>query len=1154
MAQDDLILFTTELARRQYVRREALQKGFIDASQLLTLARLRDMLASAAREAGLLVTQTTNPVMNKVLARRAAGRMHGAPMGQGPLSALRPNALADTLENLVETLSSFGDDTEAVHELMKLPESGAKLNQLALLYETYRNLCAEHRLADIRDTNAAILALLANKKKETWPACLSKPEGRIILRGVRWLNPFEEKLVAALKRGLGKDRVVVHSALPPAHAEKVEDRLRARVRSEVLMGDDETWTAWTENLSDAIEVEDANVALDSRERLSFSRSAGLYGEIEDLARRIRWEMDACNVAPERIALIVRNLGDYADAVRHVFSRFGIRCHLRRGLPVLSAPLAKTYLSWLNLPLTLDRDTFCAILQTRSLLAHGFRDHDECDEIVHDILSGGVPPRLNAFTLRQSLETYYSVERKDVPKSIVDARIERLNRHLSRLRDRGRPAPFSAHADIALELMNDFALAESEQPGARANVRALEAIGSVIRSIKDSVASDNEPCSLREFSDLLEACIEDLTVNVGQANEDGVWVLNPFDAAGLQFDVVLICGLNEGVFPATTRQDSLFDDREREVIREGLKKKAVHLPLWALAPSTVQMVQESLLFLIGLGTAREHIVLSYQSCDTDGRDRVPSEFFRSVWNLAGWPSSPGISLGDYDAWRVKVAGNNCWVAQHFKRQKDLPPYQRMPMPGESYLATVPLPLCCATDEARQRIARAADDPALTAELARFRSSQATTPTPTPAARATVEGLDVERAREAFFSTPEKTRAATEAYCGRLRSSYGRGLAGDWLARHNELSPTALEVLAKCRYRFLLSKMCYIQELRTQEDTPDIMDRGRIIHRILELAYGALKGDTEPLAAIAPAITKDYADICTPRFWACRAPDDSWVLEAHSPRDGKKHAIPLCSFNAAPSKRYIAFAREVADAVFDEAEKSGELVRLGDPGIWMTEKPKIRQIITNYIALDIESAESERRFPALFELRFGRQFDRSGPDMPALALGDADDAIHVHGQVDRVDLIFDECGKLETLLVVDYKGPSRGMCNEVAYAEEIADNLDCQLPVYGFAAQQFFFNRNNTPELNAKTAAVYHIQDRNPDSMSRQFRKGRVRLNYLINEKQPLTTSFMNQLYANLDRLKDADFSVAPLDCTYCDFKHICRVDVNALAAAGGGDES
>ena len=354
---------------------------------------------------------------------------------------------------------------------------------------------------------------------------------------------------------------------------------------------------------------------------------------------------------------------------------------------------------------------------------------------------------------------------------------------------------------------------------------------------------------------------------------------------------------------------------------------------------------------------------------------------------------------------------------------------------------------------------------------------------------------------------------------------------------------MEVLAKCRYRFLLAQMFRLGAVRMQEETPDILDRGRLIHRILHVIYKSLTGATDDLDA---SVLRRFAALCKPLAWTSQDTSGSWKIAA----DGK--GLPLASLGAVDAARYGDFAEAVADSCFKRAEETGETARLGDPGIWATEKPKIRRIVRNYVLLDAQFAAEEKRYPALFELRFGRQPDGETPDCPALILRAAEGPIAFHGQIDRVDLVFDEGDKLSKLVVIDYKGPGRGGLNEEAYAEEIAQNLNCQLPLYGFAAQQFFFGRHNDARLNEMTEAVYHIQTRNFDDMRKQFLNRRIRLNFTPDNEFPMTESFIARLAGNLLKIKESDFSVDPLDCAYCDFQRICRVDMNALTAAKEND--
>ena len=572
----------------------------------------------------------------------------------------------------------------------------------------------------------------------------------------------------------------------------------------------------------------------------------------------------------------------------------------------------------------------------------------------------------------------------------------------------------------------------------------------------------------------------------------------------------------------------------------MTKQGVDLPLWALPESTVRGIQESTLFLIALGAARKNLVLSYMACDTDGRDLIPGDFFRSLWNLAGWPAETEIALNDYDRWRIATLGPDSHFSRHAQKQDSTPAYQRSPMPGESYLATVPLPLCRAADEARQRIAqpsriRRSIPNSEFRPIPPLRHSEPPPLCPKPSATTSASNR-----RANFFSTRRPAAARTPSRTAASSPANPRASwTAQWMKKHDEFSPTSMEVLAKCRYRFLLAQMMRLGALRMQEETPDILDRGRLIHEILQAIYKSLTGATDDLDA---SVLRRFAALCKPRAWAAQDKSGSWKITT----DGK--GLPLASLDAADATQYGDFAEAVADSCFKRAEETGETVRLGDPGIWATEKPKIRRIVRNYVLLDAEFAAEEKRYPALFELRFGRQPDGETPDCPALVLQTADGPASFHGQIDRVDLVFDESGTLSKLVVIDYKGPGRGGLNEEAYAEEIAQNLNCQLPIYAFAAQQFFFGRHNDARLNEMTEAVYHIQTRNFDDMRKQFQNRRIHLNFTPEDELPMMESFIARLAANLSKIKDSDFSVDPLDCTYCDFKHICRVDVNALTAA------
>jgi ATP-dependent helicase/nuclease subunit B len=94
------------------------------------------------------------------------------------------------------------------------------------------------------------------------------------------------------------------------------------------------------------------------------------------------------------------------------------------------------------------------------------------------------------------------------------------------------------------------------------------------------------------------------------------------ARGLDFDVVVVLGLAEKVFPEVVREDPLLLDATRAKIDAALEDNAA------------RALGERLKLRVALGAAREHIVLCYPRMDLErGRPRVPSFYGLEVLRAA-----------------------------------------------------------------------------------------------------------------------------------------------------------------------------------------------------------------------------------------------------------------------------------------------------------------------------------------------------------------------------------------------------------------------------------------------------------------------------------------------------------------------------------------
>jgi len=973
MSGDVLTVFPTELAKRRYERRRVLQSGILGTGKLFTQKKLLALCERAARRAGFLAGRSAGPTETRLLLEEAAANAGFS--SRQPLAELSPAVRAKLLQQTIETFASFAEHEPALTEWLLAHEPDHKLHGIGQLLKAWRALCTKLEIADRFAVNTALLRLIETGELPR------ELENGIVFRAVRWLNPFEECFVAALKKRLGTEQVKIYSVLPDAHTQVAEKRLNAAAYSELERGNEEEWQPWLEDFADAFEMDDGNIlAEESRERVVFFVSAHPYGEIEDAARRIAGEIET-GTAPDQIALILRDLSLYTDIIPDVFQRFGIPYHFRRGTPAAAHPPVKALLALLAFPQTFSRDRLCDLL----------------------IMPGLQWPGLDA-EARQTL--VQDIRLKEPP------RLRRLPKELTGF------FPPLKFAERVQSIIQQHGL---ELP---------EEVQTLIQELSE--ASDPS-LPMERMVSLFEELLDNVTLRDETGTESGVWILNPMDAAGLRFDSVYLAGMDDRTFPQIPKADALLNSTERQALRAFLTERKIPCPRLALSETGAALIQEEILFLTAISAAGERLTLSYTRTGADGKEHAPGEFFERM---------RGLTETD------------------------------QPQLGASFHTILPPEFCRAEDEVRQTNAQcgAGFQPAL------------------------------------IHNKKEQDESLLHIQ--------------QWLKKNPEFSATALESLARNRFVYFLEKVLSIRPDLTHEDDTAPMDRGVVIHDILEQVYTAIAAQSGLYA-----VPMNVDAVSSPRSQPQENAMGTSRLHWRITQQVAENSIPLAVFDPNRADDLLALARGIAEEEFKKAERRPSR-HLGHPTVWETEKRKLRQMIENFVRMDIETARAENRYPALFEMKFDLQHG-----LP-LTLEHGDEQIQLKGKIDRIDLIFNTDGELDRLLVVDYKSKSRGV--PVAQLEkEIALNFDCQIPLYTFAAQQKFFGAHNTPELNAKTLAVYHLQERDLKKMTNHFAKKRLSMS------PELTEAFLGQLFTNVRQLRAGDLATEPLIAGHDDYSHICR---------------
>ncbi len=236
-------------------------------------------------------------------------------------------------------------------------------------------------------------------------------------------------------------------------------------------------------------------------------------------------------------------------------------------------------------------------------------------------------------------------------------VRRIERAVRPLR---RAAGWSAWAD---RLKTALAGTVDGFAGTSDDDRGVVAVASVLGDLRDFEAA-GVPFSTTEAWRAFETGLQDLSIPIGAVggnggtsadDNGGVRVLDTMQARGLSFRAVFLIGLNADLFPRRAAEDPFLGDADRRALRGD-----AGVPL---ALSSTAFEEEHLLLAHMIGSARDHLVVSWQRADDAGRARVPSLVLREIARV-GWgdpapdlltgaahrvPGHPGEAADD--AWRL-----------------------------------------------------------------------------------------------------------------------------------------------------------------------------------------------------------------------------------------------------------------------------------------------------------------------------------------------------------------------------------------------------------------------------------------------------------------------------------------------------------------------
>ena len=382
-------------------------------------------------------------------------------------------------------------------------------------------------------------------------------------------------------------------------------------------------------------------------RAAANRRAEVDAAARDILRRVQED----GLRWRDIAVMVRNLSDYADLIEQTFSDYGIPFFLDRKTVIHHHPLVEFIRSALETVTKGWRhDAVIRCVKTELLTGPGSGfDRSDLDRLENYVLAAGIDgrrwldPESWRPLVRDPLEDEPDGEREEDPEGFrrilecrerIAAPLERFGRALARARDVRAMCAALYHLldEVGAADRLEAWSAEDQERGellrSRAHRQLWDGVMNLLDQLVELAGEERMPAEL--FAGMVETGLDSLRLGSVPPSVDQVLVgsLDRSRTGGVKAAYLL--GANEGVLPMRSREDGVLTERERERLGDaGIR----------LAPGVRRrLLDERFLIYAALTMPSRLLWISYAMADEEGKGLYASELIRQVRALF-----PGLNV-------------------------------------------------------------------------------------------------------------------------------------------------------------------------------------------------------------------------------------------------------------------------------------------------------------------------------------------------------------------------------------------------------------------------------------------------------------------------------------------------------------------------------
>lgn len=518
--------------------------------------------------------------------------------------------------------------------------------------------------------------------------------------------------------------------------------------------------------------------------LDFITGHGSIHELETVARRIKRLVVEDGIELDTIAVVHRNIGEVAGALREIFDEFGIPAVIQSPRTLAETSLANFVLQLLCAIEDWKREDVVDVLTSPwfQFVESLDTEHRSAAPLLArraQVISGLKQWREGLNRLAQRIGEQKGRNIESLLYTLPDAgkACANLIRHVEALDRLSRSVPKTAtQADFAgaiTAVLDSLALAHcAEDPADAAESTAPKALRRLLGSFAVLGGGDSRRLTRKEFTNRLRRWMQGTHLDVPQPAL-GVFCSDMERLRHLEFDYVFFVGVNEGTVPRPPSTNAIYTDTDiDDLYSVGIR----------LERATEHVRREMLLFQRMFTVARKHLTISWHAVSRTGQAKERSPFLADVTELA------------WDVPTSRVTEQTEVIAPKIEQVASLRDLRN------AVFAWMPPAV---------RDANPALERARTGAL-----------------------IEVERQRASAFG-PHDGQIESPAMLKNLRIRFDAG---------HTFSVNQFETYTSCPFRFFMERILNIREEEDPDEAFDHRVRGSILHSVLEDFHRGNKGKT------------------------------------------------------------------------------------------------------------------------------------------------------------------------------------------------------------------------------------------------------------------------------------------------------------------------